>query len=86
MIPGRQTGSDTLIRLTGKGIADDLDRRIRAEEYGPDDRLDYAELAELYGVSKSTIQRAMGLLQDRGLVTYQPGRGWYVIPEDHPSG
>lgn len=79
MIFGRETGSDTLIKLTGRQIADDLDRRIRAGEYGPDDRLDYGELAGLYVVSKSTIQRAMGLLQDRRLVEYHPGRGWYIV-------
>lgn len=85
MIPGRQTGSDTLIRFTGKEIADDLDRRIRTGEYGPDDRLDYGELTALYVVSKSTIQRAVGLLQDRGLVTYQPGHGWYIRTQGSPE-
>lgn len=79
MIPGRQTGSsDTLIRMTGKEIADDLERRIRDGEYEPDQRLSFAELAQLYEVSRSTIQRAMGLLEDRGLVQYVPGRGRYV--------
>jgi len=82
---GSQTGSDTLTRrMTGREIADDLEERIRAGEHKPGAALPFADLMALYDTSRSTIQRAMILLEERRLVEYQPGRGRYVL-EDHPG-
>jgi DNA-binding GntR family transcriptional regulator len=69
--------------MTGRQIADDLDARIRSGEYRVGEQLLFADLTTLYQTSRATIQRAMSLLEDRGLVEYQPGRGRYVR-EDHP--
>lgn len=72
---------DTLTRhLTGREIAADVAERIRAGQYPPDTQLVYDELMDLYGVSRSTIQRAMGRLEAQGLVEFQPGRGTFVCP------
>lgn len=83
---GGLPGSDPVPRQpTAAEIADDLAARIRAGEYRPGQHLHFAELAELYGVSRATIRRATWLLRYSGLAYYQPGRGVFV--EDiHPSG
>lgn len=65
--------------LSYRGIADDLDDRIRSGEYPPGSRLPSTpQLAELYSVNRSTIVRAISLLQDRGLVEGIQGLGRYV--------
>lgn len=71
------------IRLTYRQIANDLAERIARGEYAPGDQLpSYRETADLYSVSVSTAQRAIGLLQDRGVVRGEPGRGLYVAETD----
>jgi GntR family transcriptional regulator len=60
-------------------IADDLEERIEIGEYARGSRLPtYEELAALYGVSRSTAQRAIALLQDRRVVRGHQGRGNFV--------
>ncbi|MFG3639059.1 GntR family transcriptional regulator [Micromonospora sp. NPDC047762] len=67
------------IPMSSRQIADDLTERIRAGEYPPGSRLPtLRELAGLYSVSVSSIQRAQELVKDRGLVLGSPGRGVYV--------
>ena len=67
-------------------MATDLEDRIRSGEYPPGERLpSYKELGELYGVSLTTAQRAIGILQERGLVEGIQGRGLYVA-ESLPGG
>ncbi|GAB2951753.1 hypothetical protein GCM10027280_45180 [Micromonospora polyrhachis] len=67
------------IPMSSRQIADDLTARIRGGEYPPGSRLpSLRELAALYSVSVSTIQRALELTKDRGLVIGSPGRGLYV--------
>lgn len=72
-------------RQTYRDIADDMADRIKLGEYGhPGSELpSYRELADIYSVSVSTAQRAVVLLQDRGLVVGQQGVALYVaIPLD----
>lgn len=67
------------IPMTGSEIVADLTERIRNGQYPPGTKLPSArELADLYEVSVSTIQRVVALLQERGLVVGQQGRGVYV--------
>ena len=69
----------TVPRLTYREIADDLAARIRSGEYPPGGPLpSYSKLADLYSVSVSTAQRAVGLLHDRGLIVGEPGVGVFV--------
>ncbi|MFI2710279.1 GntR family transcriptional regulator [Micromonospora sp. NPDC018662] len=66
-------------------VAEDLTTRIRSGEYPPGERLPtYKELADLYSVSVTTVQRAIIILQDRGLLVGLQGRGLWVA-EDLPS-
>jgi len=73
------------IPMSSVQIADDLAARIRSGEYPPGERLpSYAELAELYDVSVSTVQQVLVRLKERGLVVGLQGRGTYV--SDPPAG
>ncbi|WP_422752484.1 GntR family transcriptional regulator [Micromonospora sp. WMMD708] len=50
-------------------VAADLHARIQQGEYPPESRLPtYAELAQLYSASVSTVQRAVMLLQAHGII------------------
>jgi GntR family transcriptional regulator len=62
-------------------VAATLRERIRAGELGP--RLpSYMNLAHELEVSPMTVQRAIRVLRDEGLVVAYPGRGVFVVPED----
>ncbi|WP_406067923.1 winged helix-turn-helix domain-containing protein [Micromonospora sp. NBC_01638] len=66
-------------------VAEDLAARIKSGEYAPGERLPtYNELADLYKVSVTTVQRAIIVLQTRGLVVGLQGRGLWVT-EDPPT-
>lgn len=60
-------------------IADDLRRSIRAGERGPGDRLpSETDLAEHYRRSVPTVQNALRLLNEEGLIDKRHGRGNFV--------
>ncbi|MFC7305925.1 GntR family transcriptional regulator [Streptomyces monticola] len=60
-------------------IADDIRQRIRAGELSPGDRLPAeTKLAEEFRKSVPTIQNALRVLVDEGLVEKQHGRGTFV--------
>jgi len=62
-------------------VAARLRERIRAGELGP--RLpSYMALAHELGVSPMTVQRAIRVLRDEGLVVTYPSRGTFVVPRD----
>ncbi|WP_330438845.1 winged helix-turn-helix domain-containing protein [Micromonospora sp. NBC_00821] len=70
------------IPMSSRQIADDVSDRIRAGEYPAGSRLPtLRELAELYSVSVSTIQRALELTRDRGLTVGRAGSGVYVAED-----
>jgi GntR family transcriptional regulator len=70
------------VPLSYREIADDLTGRIRAGEYPPGSRLPtLRELADLYSISVSTVQRALSLVEDRGLIVSPQGRGIFVVDE-----
>jgi GntR family transcriptional regulator len=65
-------------------IARELAEAIAAGELTPGSALPTLdELAEAEGVSKSTIQRALSILQDRGLI--RPWHGKAIFVADDPS-
>ena len=43
-------------------------------------------LMQEYGVAGGTIDKAIGILRDEGLVRTVTGRGIYVVPEDQRPG
>lgn len=62
-------------------IANLITESIRSGELKPGDKLpSTAELADTHHVSWATINRAFGLLHDRGLVVGRQGKGIYVAP------
>jgi GntR family transcriptional regulator len=66
--------------LSYRDIADEVQRRIESGDYPPDSPIpSYASLAAHYAVSVSTVQRAMMLLRDRGMVVGRQGRGVFVV-------
>jgi GntR family transcriptional regulator len=72
------------IPMSRHEIVADLQERIETGEYEAGERLPpYPELAELYGVSVSTMQRVVDTLKERGLVVTSPGRGLFV-PDELP--
>lgn len=70
--------SDAMPHMTAREIAADIAERIDKGEYAPGERLVYEDLIQLYGVSRSTIQRTMSRLEVLGAVEYRPGRGMFV--------
>jgi GntR family transcriptional regulator len=71
--------------MTYRQIAEDLTRRIEAGEYASTGGKlpSYKELADLYSVSVASIQRAIGLLNDRGTTVGVSGVG--VWAADKPQ-
>lgn len=63
-------------------VAATIRERIRTGKLGP--RLpSYMNLAHELEVSPMTVQRAIGVLRDEGLVVTYPGRGTFVAaPQD----
>lgn len=74
-------------RLTYEQIADDLTTRIASGEYPPNALLpSLRELADLYSVSVTTVQKAHIILRQRGVTYGIPGRGVFVAErEEDPS-
>jgi DNA-binding GntR family transcriptional regulator len=60
-------------------VADDLRREIAAGEFTPGQKLPSGrELARQYGVAPMTINHAMAVLRDEGIVISYQGRGVFV--------
>jgi GntR family transcriptional regulator len=60
-------------------IANRLERRIRAGEFGESGRLPSEnDLAEWYGVARMTVRRAHQELEQRGLIRIVAGKGTFV--------
>jgi GntR family transcriptional regulator len=60
-------------------LIDDLLMRIDRKEFPPGSQLPSGrELADRYGVSPATIQRATATLRRRGVLVGRPGRGVFV--------
>ena len=68
------------IPTTGyREVARDLQARIDSGEYPPGSKIpSYAQLAEMYSVGVTTVQRAILVLQERGTLVGVQGRGVYV--------
>ncbi len=60
-------------------IADRIGESILAQRLSPGTRLGEAQLASIFGVSRTVIREALTRLSERGVVTVNARRGWYVI-------
>ncbi|MFC4599473.1 FadR/GntR family transcriptional regulator [Cohnella hongkongensis] len=71
-------------------VAEDIVRRIRDGEWGPGQRLpSVVELAEAYGVGRSTIREAASALKAMGWLDVRHGGGTFVkeeLPNDARNG
>jgi len=69
-----------VIPVTGyRSIAEALQDAIATGVYRPGQRIpSYTQLCATYGVGLTTVQRAIMVLRERGLVVGVPGRGVYV--------
>ena len=64
-----------------KRIARVLRARIEDGELQPGDRLQtLTALCDEFGVTRGTASRALGVLQEEGLIYYEPGMGTFVSP------
>jgi len=62
-----------------QAIADDLRRRIEADEFGAGGLLpSEADLSATHGVSRVTVRKALDVLRDEGLLDSRQGFGWFV--------
>ncbi|MDA8454488.1 GntR family transcriptional regulator [Acidovorax sp. GBBC 3334] len=60
-------------------IAQQVVESILAQKLAPGERLGEQELADLFGVSRTTVREALMQLQARGFIEVRPRRGWYVV-------
>ena len=58
-----------------------LSQRISSGAVEPGARLNIALLADEFGVGRDTVQHALVLLEEDGLIERWPGLGWYVSGE-----
>lgn len=71
------------VPMSYREIAADLIERIEAGEYRADGRIpSYAELKAMYSVGVTTVQMALAIVRDRGLIYSIPGRGNFVATKD----
>lgn len=65
---------------TWRTVLDDLAGQIDRGECAPKSRLpSLPELRAHYGVSTSTLQKVLIVLEDRGMIESKQGKGFYVI-------
>lgn len=74
---------------TYRQIADDIEQKISQGTYPPGSKLpSYRQLAGIYHVHPSTVQRAILLLRWNSAVIGSQGRGVFVAepqPDDRPT-
>jgi len=63
-------------------VANDLKKRIKNKDFGDDGRIpNYKELTSEYGVSMSTVKKAMQMLNEENIITSRVGKGTYANPD-----
>ena len=64
---------------TSTDIADRIVESILAQRLAPGTRLGEAQLAAIFDVSRTIVREALTRLSERGVVTVNARRGWFVI-------
>ena len=68
-------------------LSDWLRERLEAGEYAAHDQLpSESDLGELFGVSRITVRRALGTLENEGLIYRRQGLGSFAAPPKLPQG
>jgi GntR family transcriptional regulator len=74
-------------RPTYQQVADDVRQMVAAGRYPPGTRLpSVRRLADEYGLAPQTVQNALRVLREEGLVVSQQGRAYFVRDPDRPVG
>ncbi|WP_425408121.1 GntR family transcriptional regulator [Hyphococcus sp.] len=66
-------------RISASDIAQKLSESILSLKYRPGDRIKEQDVADRFGVSRGPVREALKLLDARGLLRIEPGRGASVI-------
>lgn len=75
----------SVIRSASRTVADDIESSIRSEHAPAGARLGTkAELLERYGVAPATLNEALRILRERGVVKVKPGPGGGIFVADQP--
>ena len=67
-----------------ESLPDAIEERIATGEYPPGTRLDEAELATVFGVSRTPVREALIQLAATRMVEKRPRKGW-VVTELSPA-
>jgi len=79
MVPSEQDADKQPLHVA---ISEQLKANIEAGEYEPGERLPSEfDLGEIFGVSRTTIRKAIANLIQQGLVTTQQGKGIFVTEQ-----
>lgn len=79
MVPSEQAADKQPLHVV---ISEKLKAQIEAGHYEPGERLPSEfDLGEIFGVSRTTIRKAIANLTQQGLVTTQQGRGIFVTEQ-----
>ncbi|MDB9529370.1 GntR family transcriptional regulator [Oscillatoria sp. CS-180] len=79
MVPSSQGIDKQHLHIT---ISEKLKQKIETGEYEPGERLPSEfDLGQVFGVSRTTIRKAIGNLIQQGLVTTQQGKGIFVTEQ-----
>lgn len=66
-------------RLLSHTVADQIEQAIKEKRLSPGERLpSELELCKSFGVSRTAVREALGMLSARGLISIQKGRGMFV--------
>jgi GntR family transcriptional regulator, phosphonate transport system regulatory protein len=85
VLPGNGTVPATAGVALWRQVADQLEREIAAGTHAPGTRLPgEKDIAELFGVNRHTVRRAVAELSARGLVRAARGSGTYVESQRIP--
>ncbi|GJL92125.1 GntR family transcriptional regulator [Hyphococcus sp.] len=66
-------------RISAADIAQKLSEAILSQKYLPGDRIKEQDVADRFGVSRGPVREALKLLDARGLLRVEPGRGASVV-------
>ena len=61
-------------------ISEDLRAKIAGGVIKANARVTVTDLTQQWGACRQTASKALGVLQDDGLVRLYPGHGYYVLP------
>ncbi len=68
------------------GLARLIEQHIRSRDLAAGDHLSAQTLADLFGASRTPVNHALSLLANRGLLTHEPNRGYFIREPGEETG